>query len=125
MELETASKYRMPIIVIVYNNNAWGTWSGNRRNPLTSSMHLFQENIHYDKLRRSPGSPRRVRDPAGDFRARWNGAIRSRSKAGHRSSTARRKGILDQGTVPTWIPRHGRARLHVLQSLTSQWPKAH
>ncbi|MBK7598478.1 MAG: thiamine pyrophosphate-binding protein [Acidobacteria bacterium] len=69
MELETASKYRMPIIVIVYNNNAWGTWSGNRRNPVTLSMHLFQENIRYDKLGEALGAHGEYVTQPGDFRA--------------------------------------------------------
>jgi thiamine pyrophosphate-dependent acetolactate synthase large subunit-like protein len=56
MELETLSKYRMPVIVIVYNNNAWGTWSGNRRNPVTLSIHLFQENLRYDKVAEALGA---------------------------------------------------------------------
>jgi acetolactate synthase I/II/III large subunit len=56
MELETLSKYRMPVIVIVYNNNAWGTWTGNRRNPVTLSMHLFQENVRYDKVGEALGA---------------------------------------------------------------------
>jgi thiamine pyrophosphate-dependent acetolactate synthase large subunit-like protein len=56
MELETASKYRMPIIVIVYNNNAWGTWTGNARSPLTLSLHLFQENLRYDKVGEALGA---------------------------------------------------------------------
>src|SRR5207237_411248 len=34
MEIETLSKYRLPAVVIVYNNNAWGTWSGAAREPL-------------------------------------------------------------------------------------------
>jgi thiamine pyrophosphate-dependent acetolactate synthase large subunit-like protein len=56
MELETASKYRMPMIVIVYNNNAWGTWTGNARSPVTLSMHLFQENVRYDKVAEGLGA---------------------------------------------------------------------
>jgi thiamine pyrophosphate-dependent acetolactate synthase large subunit-like protein len=56
MEVETLSKYRMPVIVIVYNNNAWGTWTGNRRNPLTLSLHLFQENVRYDKVGEALGA---------------------------------------------------------------------
>ncbi len=56
MELETLSKYRMPVIVIVYNNNAWGTWTGNRRNPVTLSLHLFQENVRYDKVGEALGA---------------------------------------------------------------------
>lgn len=56
MEVETLSKYRMPVIVIVYNNNAWGTWTGNRRNPVTLSLHLFQENVRYDKVGEALGA---------------------------------------------------------------------
>lgn len=68
MELETASKYRMPIIVIVYNNNAWGTWSGNRRNPVTMSMHLFQENVRYDKVGEALGAHGEYVTKPEDFR---------------------------------------------------------
>jgi thiamine pyrophosphate-dependent acetolactate synthase large subunit-like protein len=56
LELETAAKYRMPMIVIVYNNNAWGTWSGNARNPVTGSLHLFQENLRYEKIGEALGA---------------------------------------------------------------------
>lgn len=69
MELETASKYRMPIIVIVYNNNAWGTWTGNSRSPVTLSMHLFQENVRYDKVAEGLGAHGEYVTAPGDFRA--------------------------------------------------------
>jgi thiamine pyrophosphate-dependent acetolactate synthase large subunit-like protein len=68
MELETASKYRMPMIVIVYNNNAWGTWTGNARNPLTLSLHLFQENVRYDKVGEALGAHGEYVTQPGDFR---------------------------------------------------------
>lgn len=69
MELETASKYRMPIIVIVYNNNAWGTWTGNRKDPKTLSIHLFQENVRYDKVGEALGAHGEYVTQPGDFRA--------------------------------------------------------
>lgn len=56
MELDTLSKYRLPVIVIVYNNNAWGTWSGNRNNPVALSIHLFQENLRYDRIAEALGA---------------------------------------------------------------------
>jgi acetolactate synthase I/II/III large subunit len=56
MEMETASKYRMPIVVIVYNNNAWGTFTGNARSPVTLSLHLFQENVRYDRVAEGLGA---------------------------------------------------------------------
>jgi thiamine pyrophosphate-dependent acetolactate synthase large subunit-like protein len=69
MELETASKYRMPIIVIVYNNNAWGTWTGNSRSPVTLSLHLFQENVRYDKVAEGLGAHGEYVTKPTDFRA--------------------------------------------------------
>ncbi len=69
MELETASKYRLPMVVIVYNNNAWGTWTGNARNPLTLSLHLFQENVRYDKVGEGLGAHGEYVTRPGDFRA--------------------------------------------------------
>jgi thiamine pyrophosphate-dependent acetolactate synthase large subunit-like protein len=68
MELETLSKYRMPVIVIVYNNNAWGTWTGNRRNPVTLSIHLFQENVRYDKIGEAVGAHGEYVTKPEDFR---------------------------------------------------------
>jgi thiamine pyrophosphate-dependent acetolactate synthase large subunit-like protein len=68
MEMETASKYKMPIIVIVYNNNAWGTWTGNARNPLTMSLHLFQENVRYDKVAEALGAHGEYVNQPGGFR---------------------------------------------------------
>jgi thiamine pyrophosphate-dependent acetolactate synthase large subunit-like protein len=68
MELETASKYRMPIIVIVYNNNAWGTWTGNRRHPVALSLHLFQENVRYDKVGEALGAHGEYVTRPQDFR---------------------------------------------------------
>src|SRR6185503_8849894 len=49
-EIETMAKYRIPGIVIVYNNNAWGTWAGYTRFPRAGHMHLFHENLRYDKV---------------------------------------------------------------------------
>ena len=50
MELETLSKYRIPGIMIVYNNNAWGTWPGYSRQKLVAHVHQFQENLPYDRM---------------------------------------------------------------------------
>lgn len=56
MEVETLAKYRLPVIIIVYNNNAWGTWFGNSRTELHSTLHVFQENLRYDQLAKALGA---------------------------------------------------------------------
>ena len=56
MEVETLSKYRFPAVMIVYNNNAWGTWSGQQNNTVGLPVHLFQENLRYDKLGEALGA---------------------------------------------------------------------
>ena len=54
MELETLSKYRIPAIIIVYNNDAWGVWQAGRGN--AAHMYLFQENLRYDKIAEALGA---------------------------------------------------------------------
>ncbi len=56
MEMETLSKYRMPAVIVVYNNNAWGTWQGQRNNRVGLPVHLFQENLRYDKMGEALGA---------------------------------------------------------------------
>ena len=56
MEVETLSKYRFPAVIVVYNNNAWGTWTGQRNNTIGLPVHLFQENLRYDKLGEALGA---------------------------------------------------------------------
>ena len=55
MEIETLAKLRIPAIIIVYNNNAWGTWYLQDDEPRIVPMHLFQENIRYDKMAEALG----------------------------------------------------------------------
>jgi acetolactate synthase-1/2/3 large subunit len=49
-ELDTANKYGIPIICVVYNNNSWGMWPAASRSPRSMHMYLFQENLRYDKI---------------------------------------------------------------------------
>jgi thiamine pyrophosphate-dependent acetolactate synthase large subunit-like protein len=52
MEIETMSKYRMPVVMIVYNNNAWGVQGAGK----AQHMYLFQENLRYDKMAEALGA---------------------------------------------------------------------
>lgn len=55
MEIDTMAKYRLPVVIIVYNNNAWGTWVQATDQPLALPIHLFQENLRYDRLAEALG----------------------------------------------------------------------
>jgi thiamine pyrophosphate-dependent acetolactate synthase large subunit-like protein len=67
MEVETLSKYRLPVIVVVYNNNAWGTWT-TAREPKALPLHLFQENVRYDKVGEALGAHGEYVTTPGAFR---------------------------------------------------------
>jgi thiamine pyrophosphate-dependent acetolactate synthase large subunit-like protein len=55
MEIDTMAKYKLPVVIIVYNNNAWGTWTQASREARALPIHLFQENLRYDKLAEALG----------------------------------------------------------------------
>ncbi len=50
MDLDTLAKYRLPAIVIIYNNNSWGTWQSYKGRGRVEHLHVFQENLRYDKV---------------------------------------------------------------------------
>ena len=86
MEIDTMAKYRLPVVVIVYNNNAWGTWTrrharaaGDADPPVPGEPALRQAG-------RSARRPRRVRDAAG----RVPPGARARLSGGRRASAGRR-----------------------------------
>lgn len=55
MEMDTFSKYRIPAVMVVYNNDAWGIFDlGNT--PRSRHMYLFQENLRYDKIAEALGA---------------------------------------------------------------------
>jgi thiamine pyrophosphate-dependent acetolactate synthase large subunit-like protein len=68
MELETAAKYKMPIVVVVYSNNAWGTFTPYVRNPVHLAIQLFQENVRYDKVAQGLGAHGEYLTRPSDFR---------------------------------------------------------
>jgi acetolactate synthase-1/2/3 large subunit len=55
MEIETLAKYKMPAVIIVYNNNSWGSWYPFGDEPHGAALHLFQENVRYDKMAEALG----------------------------------------------------------------------
>ena len=72
MEVETLSKYRIPAVIVVYNNNAWGVWrsgeSGGRSGTARAQhMYLFQENLRYEKIGEALGARGEYVTQAGDF----------------------------------------------------------
>ncbi len=49
-ELDTAAKYKIPVICVVYNNNSWGMWPNAVTSPRSVHMYIFQENLRYDQM---------------------------------------------------------------------------
>jgi len=68
MELETAAKYKLPVVVVVYSNNAWGTFTPYVRNPVYLAIQLFQENVRYDKVAEGLGAHGEYVTKPSDFR---------------------------------------------------------
>jgi len=58
LELDTFVKYKVPVICVVYNNNAWGTFpfALSMNTPRALHMYLFQENLRYDKIAEELGA---------------------------------------------------------------------
>jgi acetolactate synthase I/II/III large subunit len=55
-ELETAAKYKIPVITLVYNNNSWGMWPNAVTSARSLHMYVFQENLRYDKMAEGLGA---------------------------------------------------------------------
>jgi len=55
MEFDTLTKYGIPAIMTVYNNNAWGMITA-ANGPRTHHMYMFQENLRYDKIAEALGA---------------------------------------------------------------------
>jgi thiamine pyrophosphate-dependent acetolactate synthase large subunit-like protein len=55
-ELDTAIKFKIPTITLIYNNNSWGMWPSAATSPRSMHMYLFQENLRYDKMAEGLGA---------------------------------------------------------------------
>jgi acetolactate synthase-1/2/3 large subunit len=55
-EFDTAAKYKIPIIAVIYNNNSWGMWPSAVGSARSMHMYLFQENLRYDKMAEGLGA---------------------------------------------------------------------
>jgi thiamine pyrophosphate-dependent acetolactate synthase large subunit-like protein len=55
-EFDTAAKYKIPVIAVVYNNDSWGMWPNAIASARSMHMYLFQQNLRYDKLAEGLGA---------------------------------------------------------------------
>lgn len=82
MEVETLAKYRLPAVIIVYNNNAWGSWMDSYDTPRRAAANLFQENLRYDRVSEALGGKGEyVRSPDAFLPAlkrAWKSAVQDR-----------------------------------------------
>ncbi len=96
MEIDTMAKYRLPVVIIVYNNNAWGTWTGATQDPRALPIHLFQENLRYDKLAEALGG-------YGEYVTRPAGFRPALERAYQVALTERRPAVVNcQGKKEFW-----------------------
>ena len=68
-ELDTAAKYKIPIISVIYNNNSWGMWPSALSSARSMHMYLFQENLRYDKMAEGLGARGEYVRTADEMRA--------------------------------------------------------
>ena len=85
MEIDTMAKYKLPVVAIVYNNNAWGTWTGATQEPKALPIHLFQENLRYDKLAEALGGHGEYVTRPADFRPALERAYQVAAREGRPS----------------------------------------
>jgi acetolactate synthase-1/2/3 large subunit len=55
-ELDTAAKYKIPVIAVVYNNDSWGMWPSAVSSARSMHMYIFQENLRYDQMAEGLGA---------------------------------------------------------------------
>jgi len=80
MELDTASKYKIPVIAVVYNNNAWGVWPTGNNTQRSLHMYLFQENLRYDVMATALGARGEYVQTPEDFRVALKRAYQAAAK---------------------------------------------
>ncbi len=81
-ELDTAAKYKIPVICVAYNNNSWGMWPQASASARSMHMYLFQENLRYDQLAQGLGARGDyVRTPE-EFRAALKRAYQAGAREG-------------------------------------------
>ncbi|MBI2825526.1 MAG: thiamine pyrophosphate-binding protein [Planctomycetia bacterium] len=55
-ELDTAAKYKTPVIAVIYNNDCWGMWPSAVSSARSMHLYLFQENLRYDQMAQGLGA---------------------------------------------------------------------
>jgi acetolactate synthase-1/2/3 large subunit len=55
-ELDTAAKYKLPVIGIIYNNDCWGMWPAAVTSARSMHLYLFQQNLRYDQMAEGVGA---------------------------------------------------------------------
>ena len=79
-ELDTAAKYKIPVIAVIYNNNSWGMWPNAVASARSIHMYLFQENLRYDKMAEGLGARGEYVRTQDEFKAAMKRAYDSASK---------------------------------------------
>ena len=96
------AKYKLPVVIIVYNNNAWGTWTQASREARALPIHLFQENLRYDKLAEALGGHGEYVTRPGEFKPALARAYQVAAREGRPAviNCQGKKEFWDRGTYP-------------------------
>jgi thiamine pyrophosphate-dependent acetolactate synthase large subunit-like protein len=100
LELDTAVKYKIPLITVVYVNDCWGTYTASLNTPRALHMYLFQEKLRYDKMAEGLGARGEYVSTRDELRSALKGAYDTAAKEslptliaaqGHRAFTQGRE----------------------------------
>ena len=81
-ELDTAAKYKIPVIAVVYNNDSWGMWPAAVTSARSMHMYLFQQNLRYDQMAEGLGARGEYVRTQDEFREALKRSYQAASKEG-------------------------------------------
>ena len=107
MEFDTLTKYKIPAVMTVYNNNAWGMITA-AQGPRSHHMYLFQEHLRYDKIAEALGARGEYVTTAEQYKAALGRAYQaaSREKVSTLINVQSSRDFLSTQAFPPGTPRN-------------------
>jgi thiamine pyrophosphate-dependent acetolactate synthase large subunit-like protein len=107
MEFDTLTKYRIPAIMTVYNNNAWGMITA-AQGPRSHHMYMFQEHLRYDRIAEGLGARGEYVTTPDQYKAALGRAYKAAvaEKASTLINVQSSRDFLSTRTFPPGTPRN-------------------